>query len=59
LFQCDKRISEAQIEAAEHRAQVRGKVFTAQGALYIRWSLTSPEAESKIRECLKVLDAAL
>lgn len=59
LFQCDEGISEAQIETAENRAQVRGKVFTAQGALYIRWSLTSPEAESKILECLKILEAAL
>ena len=55
LFQCSDQISEVQIEEAEKKAQVRGKVFPAQGALYIRWSLTSPWAETKIQECLRVL----
>ncbi len=56
LFQCSERISEVQIEEAEKKAEVRGKVFPAQGALYIRWSLTSPEAETKILECLRILE---
>lgn len=58
LFQCAEHISESQIEEAERIAQVRGKVFAAQGSLYIRWSLTSPEAEMRIKECLQLLESA-
>jgi histidinol-phosphate/aromatic aminotransferase/cobyric acid decarboxylase-like protein len=59
LFQCSNHISETQIDEAEKRVQVRGKVFTAQGSLYIRWSLTSPEAEQKIKECIQFLEDTL
>lgn len=59
LFQCSEKIDELKIEKAQEHSRVRGKVFTAQGALYIRWSLTSPMAEERIKECLKYLEDTL
>jgi histidinol-phosphate/aromatic aminotransferase/cobyric acid decarboxylase-like protein len=56
LFRCDPKTAEQDIVAAQLEARVKGKVLTAQGELYVRWSLGSPEAEERIRKCIQTLE---
>ena len=56
LFRCDPKTDEPAIVAAQLEARVKGKVLTAQGELYVRWSLGSPEAEERIRKCIQTLE---
>lgn len=56
LFRCHEDIHEVDIKNAQTQAQVLGKTLTAQNELYIRWSLGSPEAETRILESLKILE---
>ncbi|MEY4066771.1 MAG: hypothetical protein RIR26_2979 [Pseudomonadota bacterium] len=52
LFRCQKGLNTSDIQGAQEQTGVQGKVIRAQEDNYVRWSLGSPRAEEKIKECL-------
>jgi histidinol-phosphate aminotransferase len=59
LFRCQPHVTEAQLSAAQEKALLKGKKLTAQGELYIRWSLGAPDAGERILACIKALETQL
>lgn len=56
LFRCQKGMSVSEIQSAQEKAGVQGKVIRAQDDNYVRWSLGAPQAEEKIKLCLNWLE---
>lgn len=59
LFRCNPTISEEVLLNTERSAGLKGKKLTAQGELYMRWSLGAPEAGERILACIKALEGQL
>ncbi len=56
LFRCRKEISEDQLQSAQQKAALRGKIIRTPDKLEIRWSLGSPEAHQRITRCIQLLE---
>ncbi|MEN9528266.1 MAG: hypothetical protein RI932_139 [Pseudomonadota bacterium] len=56
LFRCQSNVSEEHLSAAQEAGRLKGKKLTAQGELYMRWSLGAPDAGERILACIKALE---
>jgi histidinol-phosphate aminotransferase len=59
LFRCDKRIHEEDLRNAQDKAAVTGKIIFNGPEMLIRWSLGSPEAFQRIKNCIQNLESRL
>ncbi|MBM3381564.1 MAG: aminotransferase class I/II-fold pyridoxal phosphate-dependent enzyme [Betaproteobacteria bacterium] len=59
LLRCRPNVSEEMLTSAQQKARLKGKKLTAQGELYMRWSLGAPDAGERILDCIRTLESQL
>lgn len=57
LFSGKEGLTEDAIQKAQAEAQVQGKIIKTHSEVFVRWSLGSPEAQSRISSCLQILES--